>query len=286
MQMGETNTMANKRFSIEISPREVAENLPAEVATYALHRHEARQKPAGLFRSAWNNVEYAMTRQSGLDDDLRLNAMTEANYLIGRALADHSVTKDTELALYVLSTYIPVFAKRAVGESISSADCQDIYSSLGSAMRLLSPLNIDQPPQWSMLEVATLALSARAHRPDLLLFPTSPREECSSFASLNHDSYFLANDSKIPVQQKLIPTEKQYDECITMLTFLPIVERAAKRTGIEVTASSEKLNYLLGLIVADVHGVVLSSAETKFLNHMTSAVVSHRWSKSEARVAA
>lgn len=282
----ETNKLVREILTQRISPREIAENIPVDFATHALHRHEARQKPAGLFHSAWNSVEYAMNQQLPLDHDIRLHCMGEANGLIGRALADPRVTRDMELGFFVLSTYIPVFAKRAVGEPTSANDCRDIYKSLGSAMRLLSPLKIDEPPQWAMLEAATLALSARSHRPDLLLFPTSPREEASPFSALNHDSYFLSNDGKIPIQQKLIATKKQYDECITMLTFLPIVDRAAKKIGVSVESSSEKLNYLLSLIVAEVHQLPMATDEVNFLNHMTSAVVSHRWTKTQTRAAA
>lgn len=278
--MGKINIEMNK-FGQSL-PRGMAEKLPADFAIYAMHRHEARQKPAGLFHSAWSHVEYALSRQVAIDDDMRIYGICEANNIIGRALRREDVSKDTELALYVLSTYIPVFAKRAVGEQITRVDSAEIYASLGAAMKLMSPLSVDEPPQWAMLEVAALALSARSNQPDLLLYPTSPREESSQSSGLNHDSYFLTDDDKIPVQQKLIKTSKQYDQCMTMLTFLPIVDRAVKKTGIEIESTSERLNYLLSLIVAQAHGEALMTEEHAFLNHMTAAVVSHRWLKKAA----
>jgi hypothetical protein len=109
-----------------------------------------------------------------------------------------------------------------------------------------------------------------------LLYPTSPREETSSIQAFNHDSYFYADKGKIPIQQKLLPTQKVYDECIQILTVQPLLDKALRKSGEQERITlSDKVNYLLSLIVAETSGAELTKDEAVFLNAMTEAVVAH-----------
>jgi len=144
---------------------------------------------AGLFHSAWSHVEYALCQSIDTDDDLRLNYLSYAQELLGEIIkADisgeiygqaisHPISQDQLLGALTLSSYVPVFRQRALGEVTQRRDCVELYESLGQAMSYLRPLDIDEPPQWRMAEMAMLALSARTTQPDFLLYPASPREE-------------------------------------------------------------------------------------------------------------
>ena len=256
-------------------PRPLAEELDQSLAIAALKKYETRRSPSGVLRSAWNYAEYALNTR-GAQKSEREEYFQISQYLTGMVLMDQKAHQDVTLNALTLSTYLPLFERRADEEAIDAEDCDAIYSSLGRAMQYLRPLEIEEPPQWRMAEVGTLALSARARQPHLLLYPTSPREEASGIQSLNHDSYFYRPEGKIPVQQKLMPTQKLYDESVQILTLQPLLDLSLRKTGEQAPDSlAEKVNYLLALIIAETTGAGISRDEMKFLNSMTEAVVAH-----------
>lgn len=278
--------------------RPLAENLPADAAEQALRQFESRRNPAGLFHSAWSHVDYALCQSIDTDDDLRLNYLSYAQELLGEIIkADisgeiygqaisHPISQDQLLGALTLSSYVPVFRQRALGEVTQRRDCVELYESLGQAMSYLRPLDIDEPPQWRMAEMAMLALSARTTQPDFLLYPASPREESAPLSRINHDSYFMSADSKVPLQQKLINTNKAYDECVTILTLEPLLDKGTSRAHFRQTSNrADKLNRLLSLVVAESTGETLEADEKCFLNMITQAVVAHRLAGEQVLVA-
>lgn len=273
--MGATQTYKMPDFEI---PRPLAEHVEPAFAAREMQRYETRRNPEGLFRSAWNYAEYALNQRVESSEEVRQLYFESAQNLIGMVLNHSNTHQDVRLGALVLSSYLPLFQKRSNEESISPDDCLDMYYSLGSAMQHLQPLELDHPPQWRMAETAVLALAARTLQPDLLLYPTSPREETSSNALLNHDSYFYTGDDKIPIQQKLIQTNKSYDEWITILTLQPLVEKGLRKVHESSPQTlSDQVNYLLSLIIAETAGEELCRDERKFLNYLSQAVVSHRY---------
>lgn len=254
--------------------RPLAEAVAPDMVLAAIKRHEARRKPAGLFRSAWNHVEYGMNNEYG--DDISDYYLDSASALLGDIMQRSDVHQDVHLGALVLSSYMPLFAKRAHDRTVDPSDCDEVYHSLGAALQYLRPLHINEPPQWRMAEAAVLSLSARMHRPELLLFPASPREEQSANQQLNHDSYFYTGNDKLPIQQKLLPTQKIYDECITVLTLDPIINKALKVTGEgEGLSLADKVNRLVSLIIVETSGSSLQPDEKKFLDFLTTAVAAH-----------
>jgi len=251
------------------------ELLDQDIAFAALKKFETRRNASGLMRSAWSNAEYALNLKDS-SDDVRSEYFHSSQLLTAMALARPKVHQDTALNALTLSTYLPLFSKRASDTEVSADDCDEVYRSLGQAMKYLRPLAVDEPPQWRMAEVASLALSARSHQPQLLLYPASPREEASAMQLLNHDSYFLDNGGKIPIQQKLVPTQKVYDECIKILTMQPLLDKAHRKSGrADKGELGEQVNHLLSLIVAEASGQRMEREELTFLNVMTEAIVAH-----------
>lgn len=270
--MREIQTVTLGEFATTARP--LAEAVAPEMVQAAMRRHETRRNTAGLFHSAWNQVEFAVN--GDLDDDVTDTYFDTANILLAEVMRRHDAHQDAQLGGLTLSSYIPVFSKRAKEQPIDRQDCEEIYRSLGMALQYLRPLHVDEPPQWRMAEAAVLSLSARMRQPELLLYPASPREEQSSNQRLNHDSYFFTGTDKLPVQQKLMPTQKVYDECITVLTLEPLMNKAFKRTGDNGGRTmAEKVNHLIALIVTEISTGELTSQETKFLNLLTEAVAAH-----------
>lgn len=259
----------------EAYPRPLAEDLPLVAATESLNRFMTRQTKTGLFHSAWRHVEYALSREVGLDDSLKESYFDDASQLLGKVIR-HKTTEDLQLASLTLGSYLPCFLKRARGDVITADDCTRVYQSLGSAIAHLEPRSADDPPCWRMTETAVLALAARTKQPELLLYPTSPREEASDTSSENHDSYFMTADKKLPLQQKLIPTSKSYENHITLLNLLPMLSYAYTKANLAMPDEpTDNLNYLLGLIVTETHGVKLAKPEKQFLDHLSRAVAWH-----------
>ena len=255
--------------------RPLAEVMPPAIAAAAVSNFETRQMPAGLFHSAWSHVEYAMNQECPPEETQYY--LETANYLTGEVITRPDTHQDMRLGALLLSTYAPLLGRRAAGEhAVEKKDCDEVYHSIGQALNYLRPLDTNEPPQWRMVEAAVLALSARIRRPELLLYPASPREEQSSNQRLNHDSYFYTGHDKLPVQQKLLPTQKVYDDCITVLTLNPLIDKALRTSqGAPDAPLADKVNYLLSLIVAETAGEELDKSEHKFLSFLTRAVAAH-----------
>lgn len=265
--------------NIEAIPTSLAEYLDADAATAAINKYGTRQKPASLFRSAWNHAEYAIAMGVNGKSVISSTYFDYANELSALVMHHPDVHHNDKLGALVLSSYMPALIKRSRREAIHSADCRAIYQSLGYAIEFLRPLAIDEPPQWAMAETAVLALSARISQPELLLYPTSPREETSMVRRFNHDSYFFIDDNKIPIQQKMIHTQKEYDDWITLLTLQPLMEKGRRRTKFhnQTTSLSDQVNALMSCLVAETHGITLNRSETEYLNFLSQAVAAHRF---------
>lgn len=259
------------------APRPLAEHLAPNIASAALKHFEARRNPEGLFRSAWNTVEFALNQETNLPDQTRRYHMESAQNLIGWVINTPEAHADTQHGALVLSSYILILTKRALNQGITTKDCTDLYQSLGSVIRHLQPTSDKYPPPWRMTETAILAASARISRPELLLYPTSPREEASSTPRFNHDSYFVIDSEKIPIQQKFIDTEQHtYDDWIRILEFEPLLKKAYKKSQLkQPDSSSAQLNHTLSLIVAESNNEILSKQERAFLNNISEGVAFH-----------
>ena len=260
------------------APRMLAEELAPELSITALNRNMTQRKSPGHFHSAWSHVEYSLNQSIDLDRDMRCQYIDDAQVLLGWVIKNPEATEDARLGALTLSSYMPCMVKGAHRERITGDDCLEVYNSLGQAIQYMKPLNPGDPPQWRMTETAVLAASARMGQPDLLLYPTSPREESSRIASENHDSYFLVGGVKRPIQQKMDFTSKGYDDAITLLAFQPMMERAYRRYKLDMPGDvAEQLNQLLSLIACESSGLELDRDERNFLNHVSRSVAYHRF---------
>lgn len=255
---------------------ELAENLDFEFSAEAMRSYIIKRTALGRLRSAWHHVEFGVNHMGEMSNFERLECFDCARSLTKMILEKPDAHMNTHLEALVLASYLPVFKKRAFDETIVASDCEDIYYSLGNALAYIKPLQIGAVPPTLSLEALALALSARTRRPDYLLYPTSPREEASEAKVVNHDSYFMKEGSKLPIQQKLIPTATQYADPVTMLTLLPLIEKASHRAGYVIEDDvSDKLNNTIALTVAETCGEELAKYEKRFMDSLSQGVVAH-----------
>lgn len=257
------------------TPRPSAEELDPELIEEGTKEYGTKRGPSGMLHSAWYFAELALS-SFAMERKVRIERFYVVQYLTPMIVDHPSSSQDEKLHALTLATYLPVFIKRSDGEMLTSDDCSDVYRSLGYAMRYLRPLEINEPPQWRMVETAMLALSARTRQPHLLMYPTSPREEMSDIHELNHDSYYFESGKKLPIQQKIEPTDDAYDEWVQLLTIQPLLDKALKDAGLATSLPlSEKVNYLLSLIVTETTGLGMTRQERQFINELTESIASH-----------
>lgn len=260
-----------------------AEALPQEMVYNEMRNLSTRYHPTGIFHSAWNHLEYALSEQSDIDDETRDYYFEYVQDLTAMVMERHDAHQDTQFEALRLASYVPLFRKRCRSEAITAGDCDDLYQSIGSALAYIRPIEVDQPPQSVLVEAGCEALSARSRQPEYILYPTSPREEASSFSHLNHDSYFFDANVKVPLQQKLIPTTKPYQAPVRVLTLMPLLEKAAQRSGIELYLNeSQSVSYLLSLIIAETHNAPIDRDEKQLLDRLTRSVLAHKQTPSLA----
>jgi hypothetical protein len=234
------------RFSVAnydtlLPPGPLAEHVDADVALAAMRHCMTLRKPEGHFHSAWRHIEFAMNQNvSYLSDELRRKYLGDAQWLLAGILDargdrhGRNTNPDLYAQALTLNIFLPVLTKRALGKSLDSTDCESIYRSFGTAFASINAL---QYPDASykcarFAEMLGPALSARTRRPSALLYPASPREEASTIQPLNHDGYFIKGDRKLPLQTKLIRTEKLYHDPTMTIYIEPLADHALRRSGV------------------------------------------------------
>lgn len=242
----QTNPARHWHFSADnydtlLPPGPLAERVNADVALAAMRHCMTLRKPEGHFHSAWRHIEFAMNQNVVyLSDSLRKKYMGDAQWLLAgimEARGDNfgrRTNPDLYAQAITLNIFLPVLTKRALAQDITPEDCADIYKSFGTAFRAINSFKYPDSSYKSarFAEMLGPALSARTKRPEALLFPSSPREEASARQPLNHDGYFIKDREKIPLQTKLIQTEKIYHDPTRTIYIDPLAEHALKRAGL------------------------------------------------------
>lgn len=234
------------RFSVNnydtlLPPGPLAEHVDADIALAAMRHCMTLRKPEGHFHSAWRHIEFAMNQNiEYLNEPLRKKYMGDAQWLLAGILdargdkRGRKTNPDLYAQAMTLNIFLPILTKRALNQDIVPQDCRDIYTSFGMAFRTINALHYPDSSYKSsrFAEMLGPALSARTKRPDVLLYPSSPREEASTTQPLNHDGYFIKHAEKVPLQTKLIHTDKIYRDPTRTIYIEPLAEHALKRAGL------------------------------------------------------
>lgn len=283
------NPSRHWRFSVKnydtlMPPGPLAEQVDPAVALAGMRHCMTLQKSEGHFHSAWHHIEYAMNQQlEHLDDELRRKYMGDATFLLGGIIdpSIHNRRERVNPTLYsqalTLSIYLPALTKRALRHDVTSSDCVNIYHSFGIAFKDINSLNYPDASFKSarFAEMIGPALSARTLSPEKLLYPASPREEASTIQSLNHDGYFIKDGQKIPLQTKLIQTEKVYEDPTRTIFIDPLANHALCRAGLisdEYFAIGECTEIIAELITEETTGIIDRRGKTA-LDYLTRSIV-------------
>lgn len=265
-------------------PGPLAEQVDPAVALAGMRHCMTLQKSEGHFHSAWHHIEYAMNQQlEHLDDELRRKYLSDATFLLG-GIIDPRIRNRRERVnptLYAqaltLSIYMPVLTKRALQRDVMPSDCIDIYHSFGIAFQDINSLTYPDASFKSarFAEMIGPALSARTLAPEKLLYPSSPREEASTVQSLNHDGYFIKEGQKIPLQTKLIQTEKVYEDPTRTIYIEPLAHHALNRAQLisdEPFAIGECTEIIAELITEETTGVIDRNGKAA-LDYLTRSII-------------
>lgn len=229
---------STKNYNSLLPPGPLAENVDADAALAAMRHCMTLRKPEGHFHSAWRHIEFAMNQNVDyLSDSLRRKYMGDAQWLLAGIIGStgeqghRKANPDLYAQALTLNIYMPALTKRALDIAVTTHDCRNIYHSFGHAFKSINALNLADASYKSarFAEMLGPALSARTGRPDALLYPASPREEASANQHLNHDGYFIKNGFKIPLQTKLIETDKVYHDPTRTIYIEPLAEHALRR---------------------------------------------------------
>ncbi len=278
------------RFSVNkydtlLPPGPLAEHVDADVALAAMRHCMTLRKPEGHFHSAWRHIEFAMNQNvTYLNEPLRKKYMGDAQWLLAGILDvrgdkhGRKTNPDLYAQAITLNIFLPVLTKRALSQSITQNDCQNIYQSFGTAFRTINAFNYPDSSYKSarFAEMLGPALSARTKRPDALLYPSSPREEASTSQPLNHDGYFIKSTEKIPLQTKLIYTEKIYHDPTRTIYIDPLAEHALKRANLLPTDIVLPIGYhteMIAELVDEETAGLIDQQGKDALDYLTRSVV-------------
>lgn len=253
-------------------------------------RFTNKRDPSGLIHSAWHHIELAMNHDKQFSDDFRKINIDLSQYLLGasiRATSDPiqgsesiDYTENNYYDALQLSSYTPLFAKRAYQQELTRDDVDGLYSSLGVVLG--ARLSSNGSPNIS--ENLVYALSARTRNPAYVVYPTSPREESSAYYPINHDGYFLQPEldkryKKLPVQMKLGATALKYDSPVVVMVISELLKSAGCRQ-VERAADNphELASFVNGVaeqVVKESKGDKLNDIDTRVLNTATRSLVNY-----------
>jgi hypothetical protein len=213
----------------------LAEELNPSTLQADLYRYSGRNNAEGLIHSAWRQIEFALNQQNQLSDELRRTYINNyASHLLACSMNassetirgyDTSVRSESAYSKALLiSSYLPIFSKRAVQKPLTRDDSLNLYQTLGAVLSY--QLNANEPQD--LTENVTRGLSARTLQPEHILHLASPREENSHFQTINHDGYFVEVTDKLPVQIKLGQTALAYDSPIIVLDIDSLLKNALR----------------------------------------------------------
>ena len=258
-------------------PGPLAEMLPPQLTVNALRHYLTFRNPEGQFASGWMHIEFAMNHSLALDSDMRQKYIGDAAFLFATAADNPRSHMETRLGAMVATNYLPVFSKRANNQPVTQDDCADIYRGLAATITYLTPPGSTVLESWRLTELIPLAMSARTGQPELLLYPASPREESSRYAQSNHDAYFVADKQKIALQQKLIASEEPYDYPFQVITLLPIVQNALKRTGYtDFESPTDAFEFVVHAMIAEAQDLDVQPYERDLLNLLSRSIAARR----------
>ena len=214
--------------------RLLAEQLPLEYAKFEAWRLQGKRGANGWYRSAFATIELALSQDPAIDIPDVNFLIGEASFLLRRPMGliegRNQSNEALSLQAVYVSSFLPVFKKRALGDTITCDDCRDLYRSLSIGMNIAArTTNGMSSIRAHLAEGIMFGLTARSRDSGNLIWPSSPREECTHTRSSNHDGYFIYNNQKLRAQSKLIATDADYEHPTVVVVFESLAGHVAKK---------------------------------------------------------
>lgn len=235
-------------------PLQLAEELPCEAAEEGFRHYSETKTPEGLLQSSWRMVEYALARDSPLDNEMRrmyisyyapqlladVLAMSKEDNPLHHYQPDYSITAQHASFHHALTlgAYLPLFNKRATSQPITHQDVRDLHASMCTVLQEELSLGDTGIQDTRLSENVTSLLASRTGQPEYTLYLASPREEASHDAFHNHDRYFVSHGSKAPVQIKIGATAMRYSPQVSVIDIEGLLRFAAEKAQLDISDSS------------------------------------------------
>jgi hypothetical protein len=220
-----------------------------------------RLNHADIYMShAWTCVEHALSSDAPLYAGSNRSMLNEAFTTANNVLRNHNRHNLNEILEAIsFKNYEGPFRALAEKQTISADLVHDTRQNVGALIATIDdnpdfPARYDdsirgfmaeQTVQWLSLHNALLY-----ENPELIIYPTSPREGHSNMRAFNHDGYQNTGHGRVRIETKRSNgnhrTRRSYDKSITYIVLESILEKTRSRCGGKV--GSVRDNFLIGAI--------------------------------------
>ncbi|MEO5499615.1 MAG: hypothetical protein ABIR46_03885 [Candidatus Saccharimonadales bacterium] len=263
--LGDLNGSECKRQIENDDPRLTPEQLCVLGLSEVLDRN--RLNGADIFMShAWTCVEHALSSDVPLYERSNQKVLNEAFITANNVLRNHNRHNLNEILEAIsFKNYEGPFRALADKQPITHGLVYETQQNVGALITTIDdhpdfPKEYDdsirgfmaeQTIQWLSLENALLR-----ENPELIIYPTSPREGHSNMKAFNHDGYQVTQHGRVRIETKRSKgnkrTRRSYDKSIAYIVLEDILENTRSRRGGKV--GSPRDNFLIGAIRDTLNG--------------------------------
>lgn len=256
---GDLNGSECKRPIENNDPRLTPQQLCVLGLSEVLDRN--RLNGADIFMShAWTCVEHALSSDVPLYASSNKKLLNEAFITANNVLRNHDRHNLNEMLEAIsFKNYEGPFRALAEKQPITTGLIYETRQNVGALITTIDdhpdfPKEYDdsirgfmaeQTVQWLSLHNALLE-----ENPELIIYPTSPREGHSNMKAFNHDGYQVTERGRVRIETKRSNNSKRkrktYDRSITYVVLEDILKKTRSRCGGKV--GSPRDNFLIGAI--------------------------------------
>jgi hypothetical protein len=236
---------------------------PQQLCVLALSETLDRNRLSGAdiyMGHAWNCVEQALSSDAPLYTRSNQKVLNEAFITANNVLRNHNQHNLNEvLEAISFRNYEGLFRALAEKRPITSDLVYESRQNVGALITTIDdnpdfPKEYDDPIRGFMAEQTVQWLSLQNaflyENPELIIYPTSPREGHSNMAAFNHDGYQITQSGRMRIETKRGYNNKRsrrtYDESIVYVVLQDILDQTRSRCGGKV--GSPRDNFLIGAI--------------------------------------
>ena len=220
-----------------------------------------RLNGADIFMAhAWTCVEQALSSDAPLYSRSNQKVLNEAFITANNVLRNHDRHNLNEILEAIsFKNYEGLFRALGTRQPVTHDLMYEARQNVGALITTIDenpdfPKEYDDPIRGFMAEQTIQWLSLHnallEENPELIIYPTSPREGHSRLKAFNHDGYQVTSEGRVRIETKRSNNTKRkrrtYDKSITYVVLEDILEETRSRCGGKVGSSRD--NFLIGAI--------------------------------------